>query len=227
MISNPPQNVSASAAIAKLPLDIIHCLLDFTTIVDLLHFCSTCQALCQHTDTKNDSIWKRACAFYGLRDFTHFRGLSPYTIYTQLLHSYGPLLGLWASDYPYLGTILEFRLCSGSVNEQGGIVGEIWSFPRPPESPNDPLPPSYVRTLKISFETCPDAPPSGATSGSPLYSSTTPPVDVDAIGLACWGSAGIGKTEGSTRAGASGRSVTSSKEERAVSLRRKYQLYRT
>ncbi|KAI0373920.1 hypothetical protein BV20DRAFT_936795 [Pilatotrama ljubarskyi] len=133
----------------QLPFDIIHTLLEFTSIVDLVNFCSTCKTLRIHL--RNESIWRRVCQPYGLRDFTYFPSQSARAVYTQLLHPYGCLLGLWANDSPFYGKILEFRLLAGDETEQGGIIGEIWSSPSMSPA-NDPVPPSYVRAVKLSFE---------------------------------------------------------------------------
>ncbi|KAI0744078.1 hypothetical protein C8Q80DRAFT_1122370 [Daedaleopsis nitida] len=135
-----------------LPFDIIHILLDFTTIYDLVSLCSTCKTLRNHI--KNDSIWKRVSAPHGIRDFTRFGGASPYTVYTTLLHPYAPILGLWANDHPFTGKVMEFRLFPGDGDEQGGLVGEVWSFPSPDTaaSLDEPASPTYARAVKVSFE---------------------------------------------------------------------------
>ncbi|KAI0335114.1 hypothetical protein GY45DRAFT_1294124 [Cubamyces sp. BRFM 1775] len=141
--------LEGAASAAQLPFDIVHTLLDYTTIIDLVNFCSTCKALRAHL--RSESIWRRACVPYGLRDFTYFGGQSAYTIYTQLLHPYAALVGLWASDSPFYGKVIEFRLFMGNEDEQGGIIGEAWTFPtRSP--PDTPTPPSYTRVLKLSFD---------------------------------------------------------------------------
>ena len=132
----------------SLPFDIIHTLFDFATVEDLVNFCSTCKALHRHLAV--DSLWKRACAPYGLRDFRHFGGISPFIIFTELIRPYGPILGLWANDHPFRGNVMEFKVFAGNENEQGGIIGEVWSFPT--RADRDPDPPSYIRATKISFE---------------------------------------------------------------------------
>ncbi|KAH9858441.1 hypothetical protein C2E23DRAFT_767764 [Lenzites betulinus] len=143
----------------KLPFDIVHTLLNFTEITDLVSLCSTCRPLRAHI--KNESIWRRVCSAYGVRDTTYFDGNSAYAVYTRLLHPYGPLLGLWANDSPFYGKILEFNLFLGNQDEQGGIIGEVFTSPpaEPPDTDN-PAPPTYTRVLKISFE------PGGSLSGS-------------------------------------------------------------
>ncbi|RPD57507.1 hypothetical protein L227DRAFT_506511 [Lentinus tigrinus ALCF2SS1-6] len=152
-----------------LPFDIIHTLFSFTTIRDLVNFCSTCKALHQHL--ANDSLWKKLCAPYGLRDFTYFGGLSPFTIYTKLIHPYAPILGLWANDHPFRSNVLEFKLISGDEEEQGGIVGEVWSFSA--HADRNPIPPSYIRATKISFE----SDPGEEEVGQPAYGDGTAEAD--------------------------------------------------
>lgn len=135
----------------SLSFDIVYHLLNFTSIIDLVNLCCTCKAL--RIYLREDSIWRRVSAPYGARDFTHFGGASPIAVYTTLLHPYGPLLGLWASDYPYRGNLLEFRLICGDEYEQGGIIGEVWSFNQTDEtSSEEPVSPTYIRAVKISFE---------------------------------------------------------------------------
>ncbi|KAI0829820.1 hypothetical protein BC628DRAFT_1071501 [Trametes gibbosa] len=133
----------------KLPFDIIHTLLNFTEVTDLVSLCSTCKSLRAHI--KNDSVWRRVCSAYGVRDTSYFNGHSAYTIYTRLLHPYGSLLGLWANDSPFYGKILEFRIFPGSREEQGGIIGDVWTSP-PTAPPDSPEPPTYTRAVKLSFE---------------------------------------------------------------------------
>ncbi|KAI0709552.1 hypothetical protein C8T65DRAFT_575770 [Cerioporus squamosus] len=156
----------------QLPFDIVHVLVDFSTVGDLVNFCSTCKAL--HHHLANDSLWRKLCAPYGLKDFTHLGGLPPLTIYSKLIHPYGPILGLWANDHPFRGNVMEFRLIAGDENEQGGIIGEVWSFATHVD--RDPLPPSYIRTTKISFESVPNSEePQEAGSYDDAADTDTPP----------------------------------------------------
>lgn len=163
--SRPTSSTSRLAncpCMLSLPFDIIHILFDFTTVGDLINFCSTCKAL--HAHLANDSLWKRLCSSYGLRNFTHFGGLSPFTIYTKLIHPYGPMFGLWANDHPFRGNVIEFKLYAGDENEQGGITGEVWSFATHVD--RDPLPPEYIRAMKISFECDPEEGEAGHLSSA-------------------------------------------------------------
>ena len=139
---------SILSTMVSLPFDVIHILLDFATVGDLVNLCSTCKPL--HVHLVNDSLWIRLCAPYGLKDFTHFGSVSPFNVYTKLLHPYGPILGLWANDHPFRGNVLEFRLFAGNENVQAGIIGEVWSCATHVD--RDPTPPSYIQVLQITFE---------------------------------------------------------------------------
>ncbi|PCH36084.1 hypothetical protein WOLCODRAFT_166671 [Wolfiporia cocos MD-104 SS10] len=139
------------SSICDMPYDVLFELFGYLSAVEITNVFSTCRAL--HNHAPDMSIWQRLCARHGLHDLTHFNGLSPFTIYTQLLHPYGPLIGLWASDYPYRGSIIEFRLFAGDKSEHGGIVGELWRFPESFASVDGkPQLPEYIRMLKIGFD---------------------------------------------------------------------------
>ncbi|KAI0929923.1 hypothetical protein AcV5_006761 [Taiwanofungus camphoratus] len=137
-------------SICDLPYDVLFELFTYLCVIDIAYLLSTCRAL--HRYTLETSIWQRLSARYGLRNLSHFGGLSFYTVYTQLLHPYGPVIGLWASDHPYRGNVIEFRLIPGDESEQGGIVGEVWRFPEARLGNATPHPPEYVRVLKIGFD---------------------------------------------------------------------------
>ncbi|TBU42927.1 hypothetical protein BD309DRAFT_961798 [Dichomitus squalens] len=161
---------STPGSLTSLPFDLIHILLDYTGSIDLVHLCSTCKEL--YTHLENPSVWIRLCASYGLRDFTRFGDISPRTIYSSLLYPYGGLLGLWAGDHPFTGSIMEYRLFPGDEHEQGGIVGEVWHFARSQTATDDDaVPPDYIRVLKISFGNLPADFPSSQADG-PLTDDT-------------------------------------------------------
>ena len=173
--------------VQSIPFDIIHIFLDYAPPIDLLNLCRTCKALYAHF--QNDSIWKHLCASYGVRDFTYFGDIIPRSIYTLLLYPYGGLLGLWAGNHPFTGSIMQYRVCPGNEREQGGIIGEVWHFPRSETSTDDPTPPHYVRVLKISFASLPSGftnPDIDTTSGNDatpqvyvLCDSDTPALHVE------------------------------------------------
>lgn len=107
-----------------LPYDLIRILCLLLDGKDIVSVLSTCKAL--HTHVRDESIWREVCARYGLESPEIFGTESYFRIYSCVLHTFGALLGLWASDLPYLGTIIEFRFDA----EYQGIVGEIWKFTR-------------------------------------------------------------------------------------------------
>lgn len=151
---------------------------------DIIHFLSSSRTY--RALVTAETVWHELCSRYGVRDLTHFKSLgshcSFYTVYTKLLHTYGPLLGLWASDNPFEGNILEFRITTdpGWV----GIVGEVWRF-EPQPSPGLPAPPDYYECLRI--ELLPSEPAessTGVTIG--VQFSWTVPSDDDDAALSLW-----------------------------------------
>ncbi|TCD66799.1 F-box protein 31 [Steccherinum ochraceum] len=116
--------------VASLPFELLLHTVTFLSGLDTIHLLSTCRFYRRFVS--DESIWRELCSRYGVRDLSAFRrhsGHSFYSVYTKLLHTYGPLLGIWASDNPYLGNVLEFRIVTES-EEVGweGIVGEVWKF---------------------------------------------------------------------------------------------------
>ncbi|KAH9935778.1 uncharacterized protein B0H18DRAFT_977256 [Fomitopsis serialis] len=162
--STVAQMPEAVRNVCDLPYDVLFELFRHLSAVDVTSLLNTCRGA--HKHTQDPSIWQRYCSQYGLRSVVNFGGLSFYTVYTQLLHPYGPLLGLWASDYPYRGNIIEFRLIPGDDKEQGGLS----------TSTRHPVLPNYVRALKIGF----DAPfvPSPRTTIASQAPSPRSPNDV-------------------------------------------------
>ncbi|KAK7694094.1 hypothetical protein QCA50_003670 [Cerrena zonata] len=72
----------------------------------------------------DESMWKMFCARYGVTNLASFQPRSTFRkVYTGLLHTYGPLIGLWASDHSSTGSIIQFRYW------RNGIIGETWRFP--------------------------------------------------------------------------------------------------
>ncbi|PSR75343.1 hypothetical protein PHLCEN_2v9206 [Hermanssonia centrifuga] len=74
--------------------------------------------------SRDEAIWQELCRRYGDNEPADFGDTSYHRIYTLLLHPYGSLLGLWASDHPFKGGVIEFRVDP----EYKGIVGEVWRF---------------------------------------------------------------------------------------------------
>ncbi|OCH93750.1 hypothetical protein OBBRIDRAFT_724140 [Obba rivulosa] len=147
--------------VVDLPFDVLLEVAGYLPGADVCTFFSTCKVLRRYL--RHESIWHRLCARYGLCDLTHFSISSYYTIYTGLLHTYGPLLGLWANDHPFRGNIVEFSLFPGDEIESGGIVGEVWRLSDSVSEDESPQSPRLIRFLKITF----DLPPSLAEQVNP------------------------------------------------------------
>lgn len=106
----------------NLPYDILRVVLRSLDGSDVAHLFFTCKIL--YNFMRDEGIWREQCARYGLTDQALFNNATFREIYTLVLHVCGPLLGLWASDHPYRGSIIEFRYDEGYK----GIVGEVWRF---------------------------------------------------------------------------------------------------
>ncbi|KAL4248845.1 hypothetical protein ABKN59_003958 [Abortiporus biennis] len=86
------------------------------------------------TFNEDEHLYYTLCARHLSRSIltarSHFSPCRTFkSLYTELLYPYGPLLGLWASDLPFLGNILEFRIVKYQEVGWEGIVGEVWVFP--------------------------------------------------------------------------------------------------
>ncbi|KAI0636475.1 hypothetical protein C8Q77DRAFT_1049894 [Trametes polyzona] len=139
--------------VAHLPYDVlldIFPLLSSSDLVNLLRSCRTLYAL-----VEDKATWRSLSGQYGLHDISHFGGRSWYTVYTRLLHTHGPMLGLWAGDHPFTGCVYEVRLDPGNAEAQGGIIVEMWRFhvlqPEELDGPEMPEQPTYIRIAKIDF----------------------------------------------------------------------------
>ena len=174
LFAAPEMDVGRS--VCDLPYDVLFELFQHLSPVDVTALLSTCRSARRHI--QEPSIWQRFCSRYGLHSVAYFGGLSFYTVYTQLLYPYGPLLGLWASDYPYRGNVIEFRLIPGDEHEQGGIVSEVWRFHQ--DVTRYPLQPQYIRALKIGFD-APFVPSPTLVDGS----STSAAVDSIKARISC------------------------------------------
>ncbi|TCD66790.1 F-box protein 31 [Steccherinum ochraceum] len=141
---------TAGMAFASLPLEICLYILTFASGRDAINLLSTCRLY--RSLVSNESLWRELCSRYGVHDLTAFQlhpGRTFFSVYTQLLHTYGPLLGLWASDDPFLGTVVEFRVLV-ECREAGweGIVGEVWNF-RQPSTQRGPILPDYYQFMSF------------------------------------------------------------------------------
>ncbi|EKM54943.1 uncharacterized protein PHACADRAFT_255176 [Phanerochaete carnosa HHB-10118-sp] len=105
-----------------LPYDVLRVLLRLLSGSDIAHVLTTCNSL--YTLMDDDGVWQEQCARYKFTDRSIFDDATYREIYTLVLHTYWPLLGLWASDHPYRGSVIEFRY---DVDYKG-IVGEVWRW---------------------------------------------------------------------------------------------------
>ncbi|KIP07837.1 hypothetical protein PHLGIDRAFT_35277 [Phlebiopsis gigantea 11061_1 CR5-6] len=149
--------------LSMLPYDILRILVRLVSAADIAQLFSTCRKL--YSYMKDEAIWRELCAHYGVATRDMFPDATFFEIYSGILHKYGPLLGLWASDHPYFGSIVEFRL---DVSAHC-ISGELWQFYIPPrtraaliafatmsDSPNDePSLPKPCRLLTITLPSTP------------------------------------------------------------------------
>ncbi|KAI9069074.1 hypothetical protein FKP32DRAFT_1560422 [Trametes sanguinea] len=139
--------------IERLPFDVLLQIFDNIPAEDLVHLLCTCRAL--YSLAGDETVWRSLSSRYGLHDNTHFDGRTWYIIYTRLLHTYGPMLGLWAGDHPYTGNVIEILLDSGNSDTPGGIVVDMWCFrsldPEEFGGPEMPEPPVYRRLARIDF----------------------------------------------------------------------------
>ena len=139
-----------------LPYDILRILVRLISPTDTVRVLSTCKEL--HSYMIDEGIWQELCAPYGVATRDIFPDATFFEIYSAILHKYGPLLGLWASDRPYFGSIIEFRLDPSARC----ISGEIWKFHQPSTrldlvegSLAIPSPPKFYRLLTITLPSTP------------------------------------------------------------------------
>ncbi|KAI0786666.1 hypothetical protein C8Q75DRAFT_808193 [Abortiporus biennis] len=147
---------NSTGLILTLPSEIILEICGLLLGPELVYFAQTCKIL--YAFLREPYLWRKLCSQHGVVDPSRYGVKSFFTVYTQLLYPFGPLLGLWANDHPYSGNILQFILWSGSGEENGGILGGVWRFPDPDShSMEDGLPvfcpgqPVFVNILKIEL----------------------------------------------------------------------------
>jgi hypothetical protein len=111
-----------------LPIELLLKIFDHLPAADITRVLSTSRVLRVHA--RSEHVFAPLCAAYGVRDVGEFPPpfASFYAVYTRLLHAFGPLLGLYASDAPFRGALLRLRL--DLVPGAPGVVGELWAFPR-------------------------------------------------------------------------------------------------
>lgn len=94
-------------SVLDLPYDVLREIFTGLSAVHVLQFLCTSRKL-YYPLIDDDSTWYHFCAPYGITDTDLFRKRSFRIIYGRLLHRYGALLGLWCSDYPFRGNIVQF-----------------------------------------------------------------------------------------------------------------------
>ncbi|KAH9928060.1 uncharacterized protein B0H18DRAFT_1118081 [Fomitopsis serialis] len=117
------------SAIEHAPYDVLTEILILLPATDIVRLLSTSRTLRSYL--QEEPIWRTLSRAYGVTDVSNYGGRSFYTVYTRLLHKYGPLLGLWAGEHAFSGHIVEFRLDEGSAQRQACIIGEFWRFRKP------------------------------------------------------------------------------------------------
>ncbi|CAL1705788.1 unnamed protein product [Somion occarium] len=125
--------IQAARNAKSLPYDVLLDLFTFLDATDIVNFLSSSKLLYSHI--RDETIWRKLSARYGVRDLSLFGDYTWYDIYTGLLHTYGPLLGLWANDYPYIGNIMECRV--NTDRTWYGIICEVWKFPAGNDIPDN------------------------------------------------------------------------------------------
>jgi hypothetical protein len=158
-----------SATLLSLPVELLYKIFDNSEPRDILALLTTCRAA-YGIAAPNSVLWKGLCARYNVHDISGIPEYcrSYYAVYTHMLHAYGPLLGLWASDYPYNGAVVQLRWDPGNEQDEiPGILGEKWELSRfVTELDNEtddehnpihiirplPQPPRFIRSFKIAFD---------------------------------------------------------------------------
>ncbi|KAI0636461.1 hypothetical protein C8Q77DRAFT_1092862 [Trametes polyzona] len=140
------------SSVLDLPYDVLREIFTRLSAVDVLHFLSTSRML-YYPLIDDDSTWYIFCAPYGVTDTSWFGKRSFRIIYGRLLHRYGPLLGLWCSDCPFAGNIIEFHLVPDRWLRRGEliIVGDIWELARSNPNAQRPYFPTYIEFVQIGF----------------------------------------------------------------------------
>ena len=154
------QHVSTCCGIERAPYDVLIEILTLLSAPDVVHLLSTSRTL--RNFYKEEQIWRNLSRPFGVTDVSRFGSRSFYTVYSALLHKYGPLLGLWAGDHAFTGHILEFRLDEGDARHQASILGEFWRFRKPTMFQMDidkpPENPCYIPAVRIGFTDVSTAP---------------------------------------------------------------------
>ncbi|PCH35616.1 hypothetical protein WOLCODRAFT_107578 [Wolfiporia cocos MD-104 SS10] len=140
-----------TSRIYEIPYDILLRILTNLSATDVVRFLSLSRTL--HSQICDDRIWKHRSATSGVSDPMFLGHRTYYTVYTQLLYVYAPLIGVWAGDHPYTGGIIEFRWESGTGSNTGCIIGDVWDLHTSDSEEADGLPqqPQFAAAMKIGF----------------------------------------------------------------------------
>ncbi|KAH9917587.1 uncharacterized protein B0H18DRAFT_1033821 [Fomitopsis serialis] len=142
-----------TSVIEHAPYDVLTEILTLLPATDIVRLLSTSRTLRSYL--QEEPIWRALSRTYGVTDVTNYGGRSFYTVYTRLLHKYGPLLGLWAGEHAFSGHIVEFRLDEGNAHRQACIIGEFWRFRKPQmfhmNIDQPPELPRYIPAIRIGF----------------------------------------------------------------------------
>ncbi|EMD32553.1 hypothetical protein CERSUDRAFT_99282 [Gelatoporia subvermispora B] len=159
------------ATICDLPYEMLQEVLALLCIEDIISLARTCRAL-YYPVARDELVWRRFCVPFGVDDTAPYNGRDFRTLYTRWLHKYGSLIGLWASDHPFKGSIVEFRIARNqwTPSEVPIIVGEAWCMTRAVQW--EPGQPRYVEFVQIGFN-LEDSP----TGGDPDLASVTWRID--------------------------------------------------
>ncbi|KAI0823529.1 hypothetical protein BC628DRAFT_514395 [Trametes gibbosa] len=141
-------------SVLDLPYDVLREIFTRLSAVDVFHFLFSSRKV-YYPLIDDDSTWYNFCAPYGITNTSSFRNRSFRIIYGRLLHRYGPLLGLWCSDFPFYGNLIEFRLVADRWLRRGEpiIVGDVWEFSKTKTSSNTqrPIYPKYIEFMQVGF----------------------------------------------------------------------------
>ncbi|TCD60432.1 F-box protein 31 [Steccherinum ochraceum] len=149
---------NAGSHITRLPIELLCQIFTYLPGNSVVHFLRTCRGY--YVLSSSETIWQELCARHGVSSLSAsgFHSQTSFRhVYAQLLHAYGPLLGLWASDSLFRGNVLQFRIVQESKQAGWeGIVGEVWRFPEQQQEGGQTLSiphhePTYVECLRIQL----------------------------------------------------------------------------
>ncbi|KAI0683717.1 hypothetical protein BC835DRAFT_1394238 [Cytidiella melzeri] len=133
------------AGLTDFPNELVCVLCTYMLAVDVVNLFATCKRM--HLFMPEEAVWRHFCASYGVHNPADLGGTTFFQVYSKILHIYGPLMGLWAGDHPYTGSLIEFRVDP----ERQAIVGEGWDLDAEYETiaQGPPTLPAYVSTTAV------------------------------------------------------------------------------